>query len=484
MKLKVKIGPENFTRVFYDTRAAIFEPGVRRIVNVGSGGSTKSYSLAQIALFMVMEWRSDYDGIILRKVGRTLRTSVIPLIMDSIIPSFGLQNEFKFNKSDFELVCLGTGRKIYFLGMDDPEKIKSVPKIGWVWPEETTEFDESDLNQLTVRLRGVTKPIEFYSYNPISELHPLCKTYQIEFNPFDHPTTRVIHSTYEDNPWIVGPMLRDESFFVEMQRFKRTDPFFYRVYYEGLPGVLNKGGEFYRAFDQRVHVIPVEEYDCESPIHLTFDENVVPFMACNVIQAYGTRAAQIDEIHIDTRGRLSTDADKTSVLDRTLKEFERRYPPSRTRATVYVYGDSTSLKRDVKLDWGSNLFALIVNKLRAAGYVCELRVPASAPAPHISGSWQNDQVFGNLNAEPFFFICENCKSTINDYVYVKSAEDGNKLKQRIKDKATGQSYELHGHASDANDYFLARYFRTNFDSWRRSGIAARHTIAHRSNKRF
>jgi phage terminase large subunit len=483
MKKQINFKGQHFTRVFYETRAAILEPGVRRIVNVGSGGSTKSWSLAQIALFMLMSWRKDYDGLICRKVATTLKKSVVPLMVDQLIRKYGLTNEFEYNKTDKELTNVVTGRKIYFAGMDDPEKIKSIPNLGWFWAEETTEFDAADLKQLTVRLRGVVKPIELYSYNPIFELHELCQDYQINFNQSERPGVRVIHSTYLDNPWIVGPILRDQSFFDEMEHFKKTDPYYYTVYYLGLPGVINSGGEFYRAFSLNEHVIPPVAWDTGEPLHLTFDENVIPFFTCNVIQGSGDYTKQIDEIHIDTRGRLVDDADKTSVLDRTINEFVRRYPPDRTQSKVYIYGDPTSRKRDVKLDWGANLYSIIKAKLTAAGYRVELRVAESAPPPNVVGNWENENVFGK-NVAPFFFICSNCQSTINDYIYVKSAMDGAKQKIRLKDKVSGLTYEPFGHPSDANDYFLVRYFRDNFNAWKNSSSGKRRSVGSGATKRF
>lgn len=480
-KLEIDFHEDHFTRVFYENMDAVFDPNIRRIVNVGSGGSTKSWSLAQICTFLMMDWMPNKNGLILRKVGRTLKTSVIPLFIEEVLPLYGLKDFFNWNKSDRELTCIATGSKAYFLGMDDPEKVKSVPGIGWIWPEETTEFDEADLSQLTVRLRGVENPLEFYSYNPVSELHPLCKEYQIHFKQHEHPTTRVIQSTYKDNPWIVGPMLRDESFFVEMERFKRKDPTFYQIYYLGQPGVIGKGGEFYRAFDQNEHVIPVEPWDPEAPLHLAVDENVLPFMAWNFFQAEGNVAKQIGEVHLDNikYDPLNGEREGTSVIDRSIREMKKKFPPKKTASTLYVYGDSTSRKRDAKLDWGENLYSILKRKLEKAGYRVQLRVPISNPSVSVRGNWQNEEVFGKEEG-PQLFICDNCESTLLDYVYVKTAEDGSKLKKRIKDKETGQTFEEFGHASDANDYFLARYFRREFNKWKRGGSARKRQVGRRS----
>lgn len=52
------------------------------------------------------------------------------------------------------------------------------------------------------------------------------------------------------------------------------------------------------------------------------------------------------------------------------------------------------------------------------------------------------------------FISSNCKRTIEDYLYLKEDSDGTKLKERMKDVATGVTCEKYGHCSDAKTTIL------------------------------
>ena len=43
---------------------------------------------------------------------------------------------------------------LHMFGLDDPEKIKSIAGIDWIWIEEATELTYEDFGQLDLRLRG------------------------------------------------------------------------------------------------------------------------------------------------------------------------------------------------------------------------------------------------------------------------------------------------------------------------------------------
>jgi phage terminase large subunit len=94
------------------------------------------------------------------------------------------------------------GSEIIFSGIDESEKIKSISRITNVFVEESTELDESDLDDIVDRLRGNT---DYYkqviiAFNPINASHWLKKKF---FDSEDlKGDTTIHHSTYINNDFI------------------------------------------------------------------------------------------------------------------------------------------------------------------------------------------------------------------------------------------------------------------------------------------
>ena len=342
-----------------------------------------------------------------------------------------------------------------FRGMDDPEKIKSIQGITRIWIEEGSEFDEADINQLNIRIRGREELQITITFNPIDELHWLKK----KFFDGDEDVT-IIKTTYLDNRFI------DKAFVKELDRYRTTDPNFYKIYALGEWGCLTKGGEFYKFFNALTHV-QENEYDPDAPLHITFDENVNPWLTCNVWQAEGLKAWQIDEIALE---------DPNNTLDHTLKEFAERYPNN--GQTVFVYGDATSKKADAKLEKGKNLYTMIEKFLIENGYSYQLRVPASNPNVSLRGNFIN-QIFLNKFDGIDLSFAPHLKKTIADYQYLKQAQDGSKHKEHARHPTTKVAYQRWGHMTDANDYFILVYFDQSFRRFKAPNTATKRVIVKR-----
>jgi len=125
-----------------------------------------------------------------------------------------------------------SGSEIIFAGLDDVEKLKSISGITGIWIEEASELQESDFNQLDIRLRGVTKYYKqiILSFNPISVTHWLKKRF------FDHESEKAHthQSTYLDNRFL--PVEDRET----LEGFKDTDEYYYAVYCLGNWGITGK----------------------------------------------------------------------------------------------------------------------------------------------------------------------------------------------------------------------------------------------------
>lgn len=168
----------------------------------GGSGSGKSVFIVQRHVFRLIDV-PGYNLLVVRKFGVTNRFSTFALFRQ-VIAQWGLSSLFTFNKTDLTITCEATGNQVLFLGMDDPEKVKSITFANGiltaVWCEEASELNEADIMQLDLRLRGFsTVPFQItVSFNPISAYHWL-KTYFFDNRPAN---TTILKTTYLDNRFI------------------------------------------------------------------------------------------------------------------------------------------------------------------------------------------------------------------------------------------------------------------------------------------
>lgn len=219
------------------------------------------------------------------------------------------------------------------------------------------------------------------------------------------------------------------------------------------------GGEFYKCFIRDQHVGKFK-YDPKLALHITFDFNVNPYITCLVWQIIGKKAVQIDEICLSTPTNRTADA---------CREVKRRYA-AHGKTGMYIYGDPAGKHEDTRQEKGYNDFTIIMSEL--SQFSPTKRVALAAPAVIMRGNFINtvwEKKFEGLE----FLIGDNCKRTINDYLYLKEASDGTKMKEKAKEN--GVSFEKYGHCSDANDYFFCQAFQAEFAKYQRGGTITKVT---------
>lgn len=482
----------------------------------GGSSSAKSYSIAQ-AILVYCCLIEGSDTLVFRKVSNTIKKT-IKKDFETIIKA--LQLEDYFTVLDFSVRCYN-GAVIDFSGIDDPEKIKGISSYKRVFLEEVSEFDHADFKQVRKRLRGMKGQQIIAAFNPIDSDHWL-KTEVFDAQQENHidvnisqaqrdylaqqlgdlsignchseitekwegnnvvvegvtypPNFVVMKSTYKNNFWVNGSPCGTFGYYdvqtiADFEHDRTHDWDFYNIYALGNWGKLNKGGEAYKKFDTGRHVAE-HAYDPERSLHLTFDENVNPYMTLDVHQGDGDTVTQIDEICLP---------DPRNTLAETLKEFKSRYPENGN--TVYIYGDATSKKEDVKLEKGKNFYTLIQNNLRAAGYNTVMRVAKSNPNVEVRINWLN-QVFSPEGYDGIeISIDKGCTKTIADYKYLKASSDGKKHKEKVKHPVTKVSYEKYGHNTDANDYFYCVYFSQSFRKYSKPQGSYKSRARKRSTKK-
>ena len=205
-----------------------------RLVCKGGRGSAKSTNIALILVIDLMQY--PVNTICFRKVGETLRKSVYEQIKWAI-KFLGVEEYFEYKLSPLEIIYKERGNKFIFMGVDDPQKSKSIKEaqfpVARYWFEELAEFKNEDEVETVLNsiFRGkLEKGLiykGFFSYNPPKMKHNwVNKKYNysfIENNVFVH------HSTYLDNPHI------SEEFIKEAEAVKAKDETKYKLVYMGEP---------------------------------------------------------------------------------------------------------------------------------------------------------------------------------------------------------------------------------------------------------
>jgi phage terminase large subunit len=321
-EIDVVLKKDNFTQVFHQ----ISKASDRFVINYGGTASSKSFSAAQNEVLKAARY-NDTKTLVIRKVGATLRDSVIPSFR-SRIAEFDLSPVFKFNKTERTLDCIN-GSQIIFRGLDDPDKLKSFEGLNRILVEEAAELEFEDFLELNRRARGRDNIQITLTFNPVHEEHWLKKHF------FDQEMEDKVHckSTYNDNPFITG---KDRE---QIEWMKRYDHNQYRVYALGEWGLRTNTMPWLFAFNRERHLRPVLPFLPSYPVHLSFDFNREP-VSCIAVQMSPHRGAHDSFVHFI----------KEFAADVQLKELCARIRAAFPASILYVTGDASGNRGDIGFD--------------------------------------------------------------------------------------------------------------------------------------
>lgn len=455
----------------------------RYLFYFGGAGSGKSVSAVQKHVKrLVSEDGANHRFMILRKVGNTLYRSVWAEFV-AVLEQTGFDRfcKFKFSQGINYIKFLPNGNEAHFLGMDNPEKVKSFREPTSVFMEEATEFEEKDFLQLDLRLRGKTKyPKQLTAcFNPVSEDHWLLKYVEPQLDKdsikkvqnltylepnkvweftreFYNKTTgkterletRTINTTSIDNRFL------DDQYRAVLDSMASIDEMHYTVYSLGRWGRIIEGTPYCSQFDRGTHTRHRIEQDKDLPIHYTVDFNVSPYMSGLVCQ-------------LEYNDDDEWNGHKGFYTLRVLKE----YTPKGKQAVAYslgsfltadmginldvgvfLYGDASGMKRSGIKDTKSH-FKDLERGMNESSVFPVYRVPTSNPrykriAPNSLGrrAFLNMLFSGKLPVR--ILIDDECKELIADLNYCTTDTNGAKEKKKTK------GVELRGHMLDAFEYFI------------------------------
>ena len=225
----------------------ILKHGHTHYVMAGGRGSTKS-SFVGIAIPLIIIQNPKVHAVCFRKIGNTIQNSIYAQICWGIY-QLGLENLFRIPKTySTPITYLPTGQKIYFMGLDDPMKVKSIrPQFGYIgvtWFEELDQYaGENELRTVTQStMRGGNTFWDFRTFNPPISKNNWANEYAEDCETFRRESTIVVRNTYLDVPenWL------GTQFIEEAEELKSINE---RAYiHEYLGQAIGTGGMYFQTW--------------------------------------------------------------------------------------------------------------------------------------------------------------------------------------------------------------------------------------------
>lgn len=279
-------------KAFVDINRQI-KPNIEYVFEGGRGGLKSSFVAFKIV--ELIKNNPQMHACITRQVAGTLKDSVYAN-MKWAINELGLMEEFECKVSPLEIKYIKTGQTIYFRGLDDETKLKSIkPEFGYIgilWKEEKDQMkgdaQERSVNQSV--LRGGDESYDFSSYNP-----PKSKSNWVNRIKLTPNSKRVIHhSSYLEAPaeWL------GQKFIDDAAHLKEINPEAYEHEYLGVPN--GDGGNVFEYLE--IRDITDEEISRMDRIFAGVDYGWYPDAFCYLRTYYDSAREKIyliDELYVN-----------------------------------------------------------------------------------------------------------------------------------------------------------------------------------------
>lgn len=279
-------------KAFVDINRQI-KPNIEYVFEGGRGGLKSSFVAFKIV--ELIKNNPQMHACITRQVAGTLKDSVYAN-MKWAINELGLMEEFECKVSPLEIKYIKTGQTIYFRGLDDETKLKSIkPEFGYIgilWKEEKDQMkgdaQERSVNQSV--LRGGDESYDFSSYNPPKSKSNWVNRIKLVPNP-----KRVIHhSSYLEAPaeWL------GQKFIDDAAHLKEINPEAYEHEYLGVPN--GDGGNVFEYLE--IRDITDEEINRMDRIFAGVDYGWYPDAFCYLRTYYDSAREKIyliDELYVN-----------------------------------------------------------------------------------------------------------------------------------------------------------------------------------------
>lgn len=197
----------------------------------GGTSAGKTYTVADKLILRSM-LEKEIKFLVIRKTLPSLRNTCMEIIAkrceEHLVP-------YHLNKAT-NIADIGNDCKIYFLSVnssEDVEKVKSITDVSMIWVEEATEIRLNDFLIIKNRLRGGKGGYKqlILTFNPVGRTSWIYKY----FWDLGYEKCKKLRYTILDNPFVWEG---NERYIESLKATKDTDPYYYRVYFEGEWGDL------------------------------------------------------------------------------------------------------------------------------------------------------------------------------------------------------------------------------------------------------
>lgn len=353
---------------------------------------------------------------------------------------------------------------VIFQGSLENAKSHEGKEFGWAILDETKDTREEDVKEVVLmRLREKGLQVNGRAWNPLFILTSPAKVPWIndwfklderegdikahiysesDYFKDEYENKRIaISSTYHNLPNLPGNYIESKKFDLSTEQFNRMiygDPF------------MKTGGEFYSSFDRQVHVGECQFIDGKA-VHVTFDQNVVPYNTALIWQIYEEES--IYHLECIDEYCLPNPNNKT---DQLCEQIVIRYGDVMKSSGLYYYGDASGKHRDTR---GIEDDYDLVEKVFAP-YISNTSNRVNNRNPSINKRRMFINRIFECKTPIRILINPRCKNLIADLEYVKETPEGTKFKQNTRDDKQGVNYQKLSHTSDAMDYLICSAFES------------------------
>ncbi len=493
-----------FNPLYFILNELFKDNSIRTILVYGGKSSSKTISIAQM---IVKEcFIRGANTMAFRKTSNAIPGTLKKSFTKSID---GMYLHPVYEKQDRRYLCQNQGRfisEIVLKGLDDEEKAKGIESYKYVYLDELNQFLASEFEQINLSLRGIEGQKILGSWNPVDEnswvkLELVDKFEWIETNhklPCPNSFVKksvcgkvvLIKTTYEDNFWITGSKgkkytvngvetivtedygYRDENIIYQYEEITRkSNAQSYKVNVLGEWGKTVFGGEFLKAWRSEVHTGSYP-YNPELAIYLYFDENVNPYLPCGIFQI-SKDLKTLYLIHVLAK---KNPENTVKHICSDINSYLRRM---NHKESVYVGGDPTSQKEDVKQEKGYDMFKIIMSFL--VDWKPKRATLSGSPSVKTSKEFVNDILeFNQLGIT----ICvdKNCRTAIIDFENTKEDKNGKVDKSTVTDPVSKVSYQPYGHFCDILRYMVCFMFSKEYAEYQRGGKESPMSLGVRKSK--